>query len=175
MTHDTISPYRILDKLGEGGMGRVFRAVDTRLGRTVAVKVVNAAFTRRFEREARAIAALTHPHICTLHDVGEHEGAPFLVMEFVEGKPLQSVPRKISSPHPPRTSRCFRISSCGCGLRHMKNPEASEQALSLGRLRSADLLLTGVDAVPKRRGGITVGPLDPAVLNSADAGRRRVG
>jgi serine/threonine-protein kinase len=89
MAHDTISHYRVLDKLGEGGMGRVFRAVDTRLGRTVAVKVVNAAFTQRFEREARAIAALNHPHICTLHDVGEHEGAPFLVMEFVEGKPLR--------------------------------------------------------------------------------------
>ncbi|MCL4796538.1 MAG: protein kinase [Bryobacteraceae bacterium] len=88
MSHETISHYRVLDKLGEGGMGRVFRAVDARLGRTVAVKVVNAAFTQRFEREARAIAALNHPHICTLHDVGEHEGAPFLVMEFVEGKPL---------------------------------------------------------------------------------------
>jgi TolB-like protein/predicted Ser/Thr protein kinase len=89
MTHDTISHYRVLDKLGEGGMGSVFRAVDTRLGRTVAVKVVNAAFTQRFEREARAIAALNHPHICTLHDVGEHGGTPFLVMEFVEGKPLR--------------------------------------------------------------------------------------
>lgn len=89
MTGRTISHYRVLDKLGEGGMGSVFRAVDTRLGRTVAIKVVNAAFTQRFEREARAIAALNHPHICTLHDVGEHEGAPFLVMEFVEGKPLQ--------------------------------------------------------------------------------------
>ncbi len=89
MTHDTISHYRVLDKLGEGGMGSVFRAVDTRLGRTVAIKVVNAAFTQRFEREARAIAALNHPHICTLYDVGEHGGAPFLVMEFVEGKPLR--------------------------------------------------------------------------------------
>lgn len=101
MTHDTISHYRILDKLGEGGMGRVFRAVDTRLGRTVAVKVVNAAFTQRFEREVRAIDALNHPHICTLHGVGEHEGAPFLVMEFVEGKPLQGlvpVVRRYSMP-----------------------------------------------------------------------------
>jgi len=89
MTGQTISHYRIRGKLGEGGMGSVYRAVDTRLGRTVAIKVVNAEFTQRFEREARAIAALNHPHICTLHDVGEHDGAPFLVMEFVEGKPLQ--------------------------------------------------------------------------------------
>jgi len=81
--------YRVEGKLGEGGMGRVFRAVDTRLGRTVAIKIVNAEFTQRFEREARAISALNHPHICTLHDVGEHEGAPYLVMEYVDGEPLK--------------------------------------------------------------------------------------
>jgi serine/threonine-protein kinase len=84
-----ISHYRVTGRLGAGGMGTVYRAQDTRLGRTVAIKVVNAAFTQRFEREARAIAALNHPHICTLYDVGEHGGAPFLVMEFVEGEPLQ--------------------------------------------------------------------------------------
>lgn len=81
--------YRIEQKLGEGGMGRVYRAVDTRLGRTVAVKVVNAEFTHRFEREARAISALNHPHICTLYDVGEYQGVPYLVMEYVEGRPLK--------------------------------------------------------------------------------------
>ncbi len=89
MIGEGISHYRVTGKLGAGGMGTVYRAQDTRLGRTVAIKVVNAAFTQRFEREARAIAALNHPHICTLYDVGEHGGAPFLVMEFVEGKPLQ--------------------------------------------------------------------------------------
>jgi len=84
-----ISHYEILQKLGEGGMGVVYKARDTRLGRTVAIKVVNAEFTQRFEREARAIAALNHPHICTLYEVGEHEGAPYLVMEYVEGRPLK--------------------------------------------------------------------------------------
>jgi eukaryotic-like serine/threonine-protein kinase len=84
-----ISHYEILEKLGEGGMGAVYKARDTRLGRLVAVKVVDARFTNRFEREARAIAALNHPHICTLHDVGEHEGVPYLVMEYLEGKPLE--------------------------------------------------------------------------------------
>lgn len=69
-------------------MGSVYRARDTRLGRTVAIKVVNARFTQRFEREARAIAALNHPHICTLYEVGDHEGLPYLVMEYVEGRPL---------------------------------------------------------------------------------------
>src|SRR5579871_2429790 len=79
-----LGPYRIESKLGEGGMGEVFRAVDTRLGRTVAVKVTHAKFGDRFEREARAIAALNHPNICTLHDVGPD----YLVMELVEGETL---------------------------------------------------------------------------------------
>ena len=85
----TISHYQVVEKLGEGGMGVVYKGIDTRLGRTVAIKVVNAQFTQRFEREAKAISALNHPHICTLYDVGEHEGAPYLVMEYVEGKPLK--------------------------------------------------------------------------------------
>jgi TolB-like protein/tRNA A-37 threonylcarbamoyl transferase component Bud32 len=89
MVGKTISHYEITEKLGEGGMGVVYKARDTRLGRSVAIKVVNAEFTQRFEREARAISALNHPHICTLHDVGEHEGSPYLVMEYVEGKPLK--------------------------------------------------------------------------------------
>src|ERR1041384_4056864 len=65
-----LGPYRIESKLGEGGMGEVFRAVDTRLGRAVAIKTMHEQFTTRFEREARAIATLNHPNICTLHDVG---------------------------------------------------------------------------------------------------------
>src|ERR1039458_4415724 len=85
----TISHYEITEKLGEGGMGVVYKAIDKRLGRSVAIKVVNAEFTQRFEREAKAISALNHPHICTLYDVGEHEGAPYLVMEYVEGQPLK--------------------------------------------------------------------------------------
>src|SRR5580692_6883280 len=67
---DCLGPYRVESKLGEGGMGEVFRAVDTRLGRAIAIKVTHEQFTSRFEREARAISALNHPNICTLHDVG---------------------------------------------------------------------------------------------------------
>ena len=89
MVGKTISHYEITEKLGEGGMGVVYKARDTRLGRSVAIKVVNAEFTQRFEREARAISALNHPHICTLYDVGQHEGSPYLVMEYVEGQPLK--------------------------------------------------------------------------------------
>src|SRR5262245_22605317 len=76
--------YVIEASLGKGGMGEVFRARDTRLGRLVAIKVSKAQFTARFEREARAISALNNPNICTLHDVG----ANYLVMELVEGESL---------------------------------------------------------------------------------------
>src|SRR5215831_17833039 len=79
-----LGPYRIEGKLGEGGMGEVFRAVDTRLGRAVAIKTAHEQFSSRFEREARAISSLNHPHICTLYDVGLN----YLVMELVEGETI---------------------------------------------------------------------------------------
>jgi serine/threonine protein kinase len=77
-------PYRIEALLGQGGMGRVYRATDTRLAREVAIKLSEERFTNRFEREARAIAALNHPNICTLYDVGPN----YLVMELVAGETL---------------------------------------------------------------------------------------
>jgi tetratricopeptide (TPR) repeat protein len=79
-----LGPYRLSGKIGKGGMATVYRAHDSRLGRDVAIKVVSAQFSARVEREARAIAALNHPHICTLHDVGPD----YLVMEFCEGETL---------------------------------------------------------------------------------------
>jgi serine/threonine protein kinase len=79
-----LGPYKIEGPLGAGGMGEVFRAVDTRLGRPVAIKTSRERFSDRFEREARAISALNHPHICTLYDVGPE----YLVMELVEGETL---------------------------------------------------------------------------------------
>ncbi len=82
-----LGPYKLEALLGQGGMGQVFRAIDTRLGRAVAVKVSQERFTDRFEREARAIAALNHPNICTLHDVGPN----YLVMELVEGETLAAL------------------------------------------------------------------------------------
>src|SRR5262249_30173838 len=80
-----LGPYRIEKLLGAGGMGRVFRAVDTRLGRKVALKFCAEQFSRRFQREARAISLLSHPHVCTLYDVGPN----YLVMELVEGESLR--------------------------------------------------------------------------------------
>jgi serine/threonine-protein kinase len=85
----TVSHYRILQQLGEGGMGTVFRAVDTRLGRHVALKLLKGEFSWRWQQEARALAALNHPNIGTLYDVGHYEGLPFLVMEFIHGTPIR--------------------------------------------------------------------------------------
>jgi serine/threonine protein kinase/Tfp pilus assembly protein PilF len=82
---DRLGPYEILALIGTGGMGEVYKARDTRLDRTVAIKRLKGQHTARFEQEARAIAALNHPNICTLHDIGPD----YLVMEYVEGKPLQ--------------------------------------------------------------------------------------
>ncbi len=82
---ERLGPYEILSPLGAGGMGEVYKARDTRLDRIVAIKVSQAQFSERFENEARAVAALNHPHICQLYDVGPD----YLVMEFVEGAPLK--------------------------------------------------------------------------------------
>src|SRR5712692_10026737 len=80
-----LGPYEILTSIGAGGMGEVYRARDTRLDRVVAIKVSTEQFTERFEREARAVAALNHSNICTLYDVGPN----YLVMEYIEGAPLK--------------------------------------------------------------------------------------
>jgi predicted ATPase len=92
-----LGPYEIVSLLGAGGMGEVYRARDTRLGRTVAVKVLPECLSQRpdlrqrLEQEARTISKLSHPNICTLHDIGHHEGMDFLVLEFVEGKTLREL------------------------------------------------------------------------------------
>jgi eukaryotic-like serine/threonine-protein kinase len=89
-----LGPYRITAPLGAGGMGEVYRARDTRLERTVAIKILPAQFSsdpvrkQRFEREAKTISSLNHPHICTLHDIGSQDGLDYLVMECVEGETL---------------------------------------------------------------------------------------
>jgi eukaryotic-like serine/threonine-protein kinase len=91
-----LGPYRIDACIGSGGMGQVYRATDTRLNRTVAIKVLPHAVARdaqlrvRFDPEAHAIASLSHPHICTLYDIAQHEGIDFLVMEYLEGDTLAS-------------------------------------------------------------------------------------
>jgi eukaryotic-like serine/threonine-protein kinase len=90
-----LGPYEIVARLGVGGMGEVYRARDTRLGRTVAIKILPSAFSNeperqeRFRREARAISQLSHPHVCALYDVGQHDGLDYFVMEYLEGDTLE--------------------------------------------------------------------------------------
>ncbi len=89
-----LGPYEILAPIGAGGMGEVYKARDTRLDRTVAIKVLPSHLAdkpqlrERFEREARTVASLNHPHICTLYDIGQQDGIHFLVMEYLEGETL---------------------------------------------------------------------------------------
>ncbi len=88
---DRLGVYEVIAQIGAGGMGEVYKAIDSRLDRTVAIKVlpVDAArdrsFRERFEREARAVSRLNHPHICTVHDIGQQGETDFLVMEYLEG------------------------------------------------------------------------------------------
>src|ERR1700731_3368114 len=90
-----LGPYEIQSPLGAGGMGEVYRARDPRLGRDVAIKVLPVSFTadaerlRRFEQEARAVAALNHPNILAIYDIGTREGAPFIISELLEGESLR--------------------------------------------------------------------------------------
>jgi serine/threonine protein kinase len=90
-----LGPYEIIAPLGAGGMGEVYRAKDARLERDVAIKVLpanlssDASLKQRLQREAKAVSKLSHPHICTLHDIGHQDGVDFLVMEYLEGETLE--------------------------------------------------------------------------------------
>src|ERR1700755_2655876 len=112
-----LGPYEIKAPFGAGGMGQVYRARDTRLGRTVAVKILpshladNPEAKQRFDREARSISSLNHPNICTLYDVGQHDGVDFLVMEFLEGETMAD--RLMKGPMPLEYALKYGVEICG--------------------------------------------------------------
>jgi serine/threonine protein kinase len=101
-----LGPYEILSPLGAGGMGEVYKARDTRLDRTVAIKILpthlsaDPEFKQRFEREARSVSSLNHPNICQLFDVGRQDGVDFLIMEFLDGETLAERVRRSAMPLP---------------------------------------------------------------------------
>src|SRR5678810_47645 len=97
MIGKTLGSYRILEKIGAGGQGTVYKATDTKLGRTVVIKVLPPELTsreanlKRFEREARLASSLDHPNICTIFDLDEHDGMHFIAMQYVEGKNVRQL------------------------------------------------------------------------------------
>ncbi len=156
-----LGPYEIIEPAGAGGMGEVYRAHDVRLDRDVAVKTMNGPFTERFEREARAISSLNHPHICTLHDVGQHDGSGYLVMEYIEGNP-------VAGPVPAEQACAYGIQIC----------EALHAAHKKGivhrDLKPANILLTkqGVKLLDFGLAKLTSGTSGVMAVPSATMGER---
>src|SRR4029077_20145618 len=139
-----LGPYEIQSSLGVGGMGEVYRARDTRLERDVAIKVLPAnlssdpSFRQRLEREAKSVSRLSHPHICTLHDIGHHDGVDFLVMELVEGETLER--RLTKGPLPPEQTIRFAAQVAGA-LAH-----AHKQGFVHRDLKPSNVMLTKTGA-----------------------------
>jgi serine/threonine protein kinase len=126
-----LGPYEILSAIGAGGMGEVYKARDTRLDRTVAIKVLpdhfasDPQFRERFDREARAVAALSHPHICTLYDIGSQDGVNFLVMEYLEGETLADRLKKGALPLDQSLQCAIQIADA------LDNPRHQDDAISV--------------------------------------------
>ena len=110
-----LGPYEIVSLVGAGGMGEVYKATDTRLDWTVAIKILpsvlaaDAQFRERFDREARTISQLDHPHICALYDVGTHDGTAYLVMQYLEGEALADRLTKVPCRSIRRSRLRFRL------------------------------------------------------------------
>jgi eukaryotic-like serine/threonine-protein kinase len=163
---DKLGPYEILAPIGAGGMGEVYKARDTRLDRIVAIKVSKTEFSERFEREARAVAALNHPNICTLHDVGPN----YLVMEYVEGAPLKG-------PLPLEPALKHAVQICDAlDAAHKKN-------ITHRDLKPANILITkqgiklldfGLAKLGSAGTGQAAKPPDDATLTMALTGRNEI-
>ena len=154
-----LGPYEVLDAVGAGGMGDVYRAKDVRLDRTVALKTMKGAFTERFEREAKAISSLNHPNICTLYDVGQHDGSGYLVMEYIDGKP-------IAGPLPVDQAIAYGIQICEA------LSAAHKKGITHRDLKPANILITkqGVKLLD-----FGLAKLAPAAGNGSSAGTPQSG
>ncbi len=160
-----LGPYEIQSALGAGGMGEVYRARDTRLDRIVAIKVLSAQFAadpqfrERFEREARAISQLTHPHICTLYDVGEHAGTAFLVMELLDGGTLADRLTKSALPPAQALTIAIEVASAldaahRAGIVHRDLKPGNVMLTKAGaKLLDFGLAKTSAPDAPTARGG----------------------
>jgi tetratricopeptide (TPR) repeat protein len=171
----TISHYHNLEPLGSGGMGVVYKAEDSRLGRRVALKFLPREFAQdahrleRFQREARTASALNHPHICTMHDIGEHEGLPFLVMELIEGQTLRSLAAR--RPTLPVLIQLFGqvaralAAAHAAGIVHRDIKPENIMVRDDGYAKVLDFGLARRDATPEARSQATAGAVtDPGTV-----------
>ena len=174
----SLGPYKIESPLGAGGMGEVYKATDTRLDRTVAIKVLpehvaaDPDLKQRFEREARTVAALNHPHICTLHDIGNQDGIDFLVMEYLDGQTLAQRLEKGALPLDQALQVAIEIADA--------LDKAHRQGIVHRDLKPANIMLTKAGAKlldfglaklkpTEQAGGLSALPTQPANLTQEGA------
>ena len=174
----SLGPYKIIEQLGAGGMGEVYKARDTRLDRTVAIKVLpehvasDPDLKQRFEREAKTISSLNHPHICTLYDIGEQDGIDFLVMEYLEGDTLAQRLEKGALPLDQALQVAIEIADA--------LDKAHRQGITHRDLKPGNIMLTKAGAKlldfglaklkpPDQAGGLSALPTQPADLTQEGA------
>jgi serine/threonine protein kinase len=169
-----LGPYEVVSPLGAGGMGEVYRARDTRLDRTVAIKILPAHLSsnpeakQRFEREARAISSLNHPNICTLHDVGHQDGVDYLVMEFLEGETLAD--RLVKGPLPPEQVLKYGIEICE-GLEKAHRGGVTHRDLKPGNVMLSKTGAKQMDFGLAKAGSLPGAPASDLTLTSPVASR----